>query len=81
MFQSAREIELLAVPKPLLSTVLDVALCLALVASTAALSDTNFAAAFERFRKVAPPEARKPCFWGGAVSCFERYRPAWVVDG
>ena len=41
----------------------------------------TFAAAFERFRKVAPPEARKPCFWGGAVSCFERYRPAWVVDG
>ena len=47
MFQSACEIELLAVPRPLLSTVLDVALCLALVASTAALSDTNFAAAFE----------------------------------
>ena len=40
----------------------------------------SFARAFERFKSVAPTEARLPCFWGGRTNCFDQYRPAWVVD-
>ena len=38
----------------------------------------SMARAYERFVEIAPPEASRPCFWGG--ECFGRFRPSWVID-
>ena len=37
------------------------------------------ARAYERFVQLAPPHARKPCFWGGRTNCYNQYRPAWAA--
>ena len=41
----------------------------------------TFARAYQRFVKLAPPHARKPCFWGGRTNCYNQYRPAWAASG
>lgn len=40
----------------------------------------SFARGYERFVRLAPAAARRPCFWGGRTNCYAQHKPAWVVD-